>query len=225
MGLNEKNSQNNFLVIKHHAICLESKVPKEGYEPVRVTNPKTNEELTKYIKKFASVDGKIVRLEWHDTKDQYKERYMGLKIHIRDGAEYFILDLPLQSRAYDSFTKLMENIDYEQPVEFAVWHNRRDDNTAFAVKQNGEFVPWKYTKENMHGCPPAEQDTFGKWDFSKQKSFLHGVLINQVIPHVESLNQFDEPVEEYPEYSGEPQEPEMPPAEVSEPPDDLPIPF
>jgi hypothetical protein len=214
MGLNERsNSQNNFLVIKHHSICLESKTPIEGFEPVEVTNPKTSEQIIKYIKKFASLTGTIVRLEWHDTKDQYPTRFMSLKVHVKDGPDHFILELPLQSRAYDTFTKVMENINYEQPVEIAAWHNRREDNTAFAIKQNDQFVQWKYTRDNMHGCPPAEQDSFGKWDFSKQKSFLHGVLINQVIPHVDSLNQMEEPM---PEYSGE-EAPFIP----TEPPPDL----
>lgn len=218
MGLNEKQQrQSNFLVIKHHAICLESKEPIEGYEAVEVKNPRTNEMVTKYIKKFESVDGRITKLEWYDTKDQYETRFMGLKIHIKDGGQHFQLDLPLKSRAYDVFTKLMENINYENAVEFAVWYDRKNDSTAFAVKQGGEFVQWKYTRDEMYGCPLPEQDSFGKWDFSKQKAFLHGVLINQVIPHVEALNEFEEPM---PEYSGE-EEPEMPPIEITEPPEDL----
>lgn len=198
--LHEKRvTDGNFLVVKHHSLVFESKEPKDGYDAVEVKNPKTGEFITKYIKRFEAVDGMIKRIEWYDSKDAYATRYMGIKIHITDKGQYFQLDLPYNSRPYDSFTKLAENIDYEKPVEFSVWHDKKQDSTAFAVRQDGVPVKWKYTRDNMGECPQAEQDELGKWDFKAQRLWLRSQMLNVVIPHVEALNQFDEPE---PEYSG-----------------------
>jgi len=198
MGLKEKTDNNTaYLLVKHHSLVLESKEPREGYEPIEVTNPRTNEQIIKYIKRYAAVDGMIRKIEWYDTKDSYVARFMGIKIHIRDGGDYFQLDLPFNSRPYDSFTKLAENIDYTKPVEFSVWHDRKTDSTAFAVRQDSGTIKWKYTRDDMGECPQPTQDTFGKWDFSKQREWLYERLMTVIIPQVEALNAFDEPEPEY----------------------------
>lgn len=198
MGLHERTNNNTaFLMVKHHSLILESKEPKDGYESVEVKNPRTGAFSTKYIKRYAAVDGLIKKIDWYDTKDTYENRFMGIKIHIADKGEYFQLDLPFNSRPYDSFTKMAENIDYSKPVEFSVWHDRKNDSTAFAVRQDAVPVKWKYTREDMGECPQPTQDTFGKWDFSKQREWLYGRLTQVVIPQVEALNAFEEPEPEY----------------------------
>lgn len=234
MALHEKTESNaKFLTIKHHSIVMESKTPVEGWEEVHPANPKDKKPdgtlgtVTKWIKRFAAVDGKIRRLEWYD-RTYGSDRFMGVKIHLKDNGEYFSLDLPMNSRAFGSFIKLVENIDFDKVVEFSAWHNRKDDQTAFAVRQDGEYVKWKYTKDDMGDCPPPKQSRIGKWDFSDQEEFLVSRLLDVVIPHVDALNEFDEPM---PEYTDDPQpvkaqaakvsgEPDMPPFNPSD--DDIP---
>jgi hypothetical protein len=206
MGLHEKReSSGNFLLVKHHSLVLESKEPKEGYEEIHPQNPQDKKEdgtfgtVTKYIKRFASVDGMVKRIEWYDSGDKYEDRFMSVRIHITDNGEYFQLELPFNSRPYDSFTKLMENIDFTKPVEFSVWYDKRQDKTAFAVRQAGIPVKWKYTRDDMGDCPVPTQNTLGKWNFDTQKEWLHSRLINVVIPQVDALNAFDEPQDEYDE--------------------------
>lgn len=218
MGLKEKTENNTaFLLVKHHSLILESKEPKEGYDPIEVTNPRTNEQVIKYIKRYAAVDGMVRKIEWYDTEQKFETRYMGIKIHIRDNGDYFQLELPFNSRSFDSFVKLAENIDFTKPVEFSVWHDRKQDSTAFAVKQDGIPVKWKYTKDNMGECPPAVQNKLGKWNFDDQKIWLVDNLTNVVIPHVDALNAFDEP---QPEYAGEDADAIAERAALMEPPDD-----
>lgn len=225
--LHEKRvTEGNFLLVKHHSLVLESKEPKEGYEPIEVKNPKTDEIKTKYIKRYEAVDGMIKRIEWYDSQNAYATRFMGLKIHLTDAGQYFQLDLPFNSRPYDSFVKLAENIDYTKPVEFSVWHDRKQDTTAFAVRQDGIPVKWKYTRDDMGECPQPVQDELGKWDFRDQRLWLRKRMLEVVIPHVEALNAFDEPEPEYDEaFTGV----NSPPDTTQEPPeglvDDSDVPF
>ncbi len=240
MALREKTQSNTrYLLVKHNSLVLESKEPRDGYEEITVHNPKTDADQQKWIKRYAAVDGLIKRIEWYDTQDNYQTRFMGIKIHLSDAGEYFQIDLPFNSRPYDSFTKLMENIDFAEPVEFSAWHDRKQDSTAFAVRQQGVPIKWKYTRDNMGACPVPTQDSFGKWNFQNQKEWLYRRLIDIVIPQVEALNAFDEPQEDYTddEYSGTPPKekaatatanasvtylnnsPDQPPSNLVEPPD------
>lgn len=203
MGLHERsNTQSNFLSVKHGSLCLESNEPKDGYDQVTVHNPRTNEDVIKYVKRYAALDGKVTRLEWYD-RESGGTRYVGLKIHLKDGGDYFQLDLPANKRHYDYFTKVMENIDFEKVVEFHAWKDKDDPRTtAFAIKQDGNFVQWKYTRDNMGDCPVPTKDAMGKWDFRDQKLWLYKRLHEVIIPHVNALNAFDEPM---PEYTSEPE--------------------
>ena len=224
MALHETTeSTGKFLVIKHGSICLESKEPKEGYTEITVYNPQTDRDQQKWIKPYKAVDGMITRIEWYDrTTDG--NRYMGVKIHMRDGGEYFSLDLPYNKREFDSFSKLVENIDFTKPVEFSAWKDRATGHTAFCVRQDGETVKWKYTKDNMGECPPAKQSKLGKWNFDDQREWLVERIVNVVIPAVDALNEFDEPMPDY--TSGPPKakaatafyenEPPMPPMDSND---------
>jgi hypothetical protein len=198
MGLHEHTtSHNNFLSVKHGSLCLESSEPREGYDQVTVNNPSTNEDVVKYIKRYAALDGKIKKLEWYD-RETNGVRYLGLKIHIRDGAQHFQLDLPFGKRHFDYFTKVMDNIDFANVVEFHAWPDRKDKRqTAFVIKQGDNYVQWKYTKDDMGDCPQPKQDVMGKWDFHDQRVWLYKRLIEVIIPQVEAMNAFDEPEPEY----------------------------
>jgi hypothetical protein len=136
MGLHEKTlSHSNFLSVKHGSLCLESNESQDGYEEVTVHNPSTDEDQTKYVRRYAALDGKITKLEWYD-REHNGIRFLGLKIHIRDGGNFFQIDLPFNKRHFDYFTKVMDNIDFSQPVEFHAWPDKKDRRqTAFAIKQ------------------------------------------------------------------------------------------
>lgn len=204
MGLHEKtNSQSNFLSVKHGAICLDSKEEREGYE--RVEGEVNGRPYVKWIKKFAAVDGRITKIEWYDREDG-GTRYRGIKIHLKDGGQYFQIDLPVKSRQYDYFTKIMDNIDFDKEVQFNAWLDVKaktvNKPTAFVARQDGNIVQWAYTRDNMGECPPAVQDARGDWDFRDQQIWLYNRLINVIIPKVDALNAFDEPM---PQYDNEPE--------------------
>jgi hypothetical protein len=203
MGLNAgREGGSTILVVKHQAICMESKEPREGFEPVEggVFNPTTGKQQDKYVRKFGSVDGMVRRLEWYNTEEQYDNQFIGVKVHIEDDGEQFILDLPYNTRQYSVFTRSMEAVDWTKPVEFCAWPDRASAGTGFMLKQEGQKISQWYTKDNPGAAPPPVQDKITKkWDFSAQQTWLTEKLQNEIIPKVDKINagRVDETIPEY----------------------------
>jgi hypothetical protein len=186
-GLVEQTNDGIFLNVKHGGIVQESKNPREGFSPIEVVNVRSGATVVKYIKRYKKVIAHIKKIEWYDR--EYEDtRFMGWKLLLDDDdGTVCVLDLPFESRVGTRFMKLAENIDYSQPVEFSAWKGP-DDKTAFSVKQNGENVPQKYTRDSPGDCPPPVQGFNKKWNFDAQKEFLHARMIHAVIPKVQELN-------------------------------------
>lgn len=200
-----------FFTIKHNSIVRESKEPREGFQPIKVQNPRTKEEITKYIEKYDLLEAIIYKIEWYDTEQRYDTRYRGWKIHLDANGKKGVLDLPFDTRVSSRFMKLAENIDYTKPVEFRAWKDTRSDSTALFVGQDGKNVPQKYTRDEPGDLPPPIQKASGKWNYDDQADFLHERMIKHVIPLVAKLH----PVEEAEKKTDEPEE------EFSEPEGDL----
>jgi hypothetical protein len=185
-GLQEQtDNRTTFLVIKHSTICEESKTERPGFKPVEVTNPRTKETITKYIKPYNGVEALVCKIEWY-SRDFEDKTFRGWKLHLDAAGVPCVLDLPFDSRASNRFMKLAENIDYARPVEFRAWHDRKTDSTAFFVAQDGKSVAQIYTKENPGACPPPTQSSVtGKWNFERQSEFLYDRMTKVVIPAVE----------------------------------------
>lgn len=210
MALHEQRKNDGlFLSVKHGGLCLELKPTPEteteianakelGFE--LITGEVDGKPYAKYVHKFASMDGHITKVEWYERTGEYGS-FRGLKLMVKDGGEHYWLDLPFEKRPYDYFTKVAENIDYAKPVEMVAWPDKQHPkSTAFAIKQDGKFVQWKYTKDNMGDCPDAKQLRTGKWSFDDQREWLLDNIINVVIPMVDATAAFAEPI---PEYTGE----------------------
>lgn len=188
-GLVEQTETNTiYLTVKHHSIVQESKTEREGFKPVEVKNPRTDEIITKHIKQYKAIEGLICKIEWYDTEDRYEHTFMGWKIHMNANGVPCVLDLPFDSRASNRLMKVAENLDFSQPVEFRAWHDRKTDSTAFFIGQHGEGVRQKYTLESPGKCPaPTQNPVTKKWNFEKQKEYLHKIMTDVVIPEVEEV--------------------------------------
>lgn len=191
MGFKEQSSQGgggNYVKIKHGGLVMESKTPKEGYIPITVRNPSTDTDVTKFILKYPALDGKIVALKWYDKQTDFG-RFMGLMMKLRDEEnEIFYVDLPFGKRQYDTFVKVMENIDYSDFVELNAFPDKEDPRkTAFIIKQHGQGVKWKYTKKDMKDCPPPKAKKMGGWDFTDTNEWLFERLTEVVIPQVTEM--------------------------------------
>lgn len=192
-GLVEKTETRAvFLQVKHGSLCQESKVPREGFEPIEVQNPRTYETFTKYVKRYSAVEAFIDKIEWKDTGDKYETQFMSWLIYLNADESKCVLELPFNSRPSTRFMKLAENIDFTKPVEFRVWHDTREDKTAFFVGQGQDAsgkstaVPQKYTRDQPGNCPEPTKNRLGKWNYDAQTEFLHEQMMNVVRPKVEA---------------------------------------
>lgn len=175
-----------FLVIKHYSLCEESKTERAGFAPVKVTNPRTDDSSTKYIKRYNAVEAFVKSIEFRDvTYDE--NRYMSWKLSLNADGTPCVLEIPFSSIVSTRFMKMAENIDFSKPVEFSAWKSQ-DDKTAFSVKQDGENVPQKYTRDNPGDCPEPTQNRTGKWNYDAQTDFLYEQMMNVVLPKVEAAN-------------------------------------
>lgn len=200
-GLVEKGSDGIHLHIKHGGLVRESKHPQEGFSPIEVTNIRTGDVSTKYIKRYREVEANIKRIEWYD-KEYQGIPYQGWKLILDADGTPCTLDLPFESAVGSRFMKLAENLDFSQPVEFSAWKTP-DEKTAFSVKQGGQNVPQKYTKENPGDCPAPVQGFNKKWNFDAQKQFLHERMMNVVIPKLNALRNIEHAEKSEPEQNGD----------------------
>lgn len=185
-GLVEKtNTGTIFLNVKHSSICEESKTERAGFQPIEVTNPRTREAITKYVKVYNGVEALVTKIEWY-SRDFEDTTFRGWKIHLDAAGTPAILDLPFGSRAAKRFMKLAENIDFTRPVEFRAWHDAKTDSTAFFVGQDGRSIPQAYTMENPGDCPAPVKNRLGKWNFDAQDEYLYNQMVDVVIPRVEA---------------------------------------
>ncbi len=174
-----------WLSVKHGSICEESKREREGFQPIQIFVQRTGETITKFIKRYKSIEGFITKIDYRESEFE-GVKFNSWKIHIVDDEGTLgILDLLLNSNPGTRFMKLAENLDFAKPVEFSAWHDTKDDKTAFVVKQGGQSVPQKYTKDSPGDCPaPVPRGRAGKLDFTDQEDFLYARMTGVVIPAV-----------------------------------------
>jgi len=190
MPLIEERAGETRLFAKYFTLCQVSKTPREGFKPITVQNPQTEDEVTKYIKSYDKVIGYITKIEWRDTEEKYDQQFLSWNIHLDDGEGMkVVLSLDFDSAPSSRFMNLAENIDFTKMVEFSAWRDvsGKAPKTAFAVKQDGQNVPQKYTKDNT-GERPEMVKELGKWNSRTQMIWLHGRMMNVVIPAVDAAN-------------------------------------
>lgn len=189
MALHERSENNTiYLEVRYHSICRTSKNAQPGFLEMSGTNPRTKEPYTKYYKPYDGVDGFVRKVEWYDRTDDKGNRYVGYKVHIDSDGQPVVLDLALKTRAYDVFMLVAPNIDWTKRVHFSAWHDRKEDTTAFLIRQpdrTGPAVKRAFTKDNPGDMPPAEFDDFEKkWNFTNQRRWLKRNFDTNVLPRI-----------------------------------------
>jgi len=188
-----KRTESNtvYLQVKHFCLWREIKSPADGCETIKVTNPKTGDVIVKHGYRFDTVSGRAVSLVKYDTENKYPTRYFGFKLHLLDGAERYVVDMPYQSQVLRRFLRCARNIDWAKTFSLTVFKGRKRDGanteeTGIWFQQAGDTVKPYYTREQPHGMPEAFQDAdTHEWDFRTQHRWLVDRLKSETIPDIE----------------------------------------
>lgn len=195
-GNNNSNQPIVYLAVKYQALIQPLSEFIDGCQSIEVNDPTTGQKKIKYFRKFAGVEGNISKLTWYDTTLSSGKSLRGYRFYLNvddadspTGYTTAVLDLPFKSVAYNTFSKVAENIDPTKPITITVWVNK-DQKAVVSFKQNGQALKYKYTRENMGECPEGKyNDVLNTWDFSEQLVFLKNRIDNIVVPRFNSNSE------------------------------------
>ena len=190
-----KRTENNivYLEVKHYRLWRGLKKQVEGCDVVEANNPATGGKVTKYGFGFDTVSGHAVKLLKYDTGDKYSKRYFGFKLHLVEGAETYVLDMPYSSQILRRFLHVARNFDWGLPLSITIFKGKKANAKAGAeptgiwFQQRGETVKPYYTKEQPHGMPEGLYDNdLQQWDFKAQHRWLVERLQSETVADIEA---------------------------------------
>jgi hypothetical protein len=180
-----------YLEAKHY--CLWRAIKKEvpGCETIEANNPRTGGTVKKYGYRYDTVTGIVVKLLKYDTASKYSTRYFGFKLHMADGPDTYVIDMPYQSQLLRRFLKVARGIDWTKALSITVFKGKKENSqiepTGIWFQQNGVTIKPYYTREQPHGMPAATHDKIeDQWDFREQHRWLVARLIEETIPDVDA---------------------------------------
>lgn len=148
---------------------------------------KTGKDI--HYKTYDFVSGQIEKIVYK-VKEWEGKRLRSINIHLTDMDEKYVVTLGFLSNAAKCFFYHMENIDYSIPVRFEM--SLYNDREYLFIKQNGERVARKYTRENPGDKPQWEKTIVRgeeQWDNSKELIYFKNILDEQINPKIEALNR------------------------------------
>lgn len=178
-----------YLEVKHYCLWRPVKDIEPAAEEITVNNPSTGKPVTKYGYRFDTVTGRAVDLVKYDTEKKYEKRYFGFKIHLLDGADRYVLDMPYQSQILRRFLRVARSINWNLPLSITIFKGKGTGDkkeTGVWFRQAGDTIKPYYSKEQPHGCPNAIFDKDEqKWDFKDQHRWLVAKLVEETIPDIQ----------------------------------------
>ncbi len=204
-----------YLEVKHYCLWRGLKKKVDGCDEVEANNPSTGKTVTKYGYRYDTVSGHVVKIEKYDTEKKYSKRYFGFKLHLLDGIETYVLDMPYNSQVLRRFMRIAPNIDWSFPLRITAFKGKKKpgagvEPTGLWFQQGDETIKAFYTYEEPHGMPVATQDPdTHEWDFKDQHRWLINQLATVIMPAVEkAAKRFVAPIEpDHGEFDDEPDEP------------------
>jgi len=184
-----------YLEAKYYCLWRPVKEKSNGCETVEVKNPRTGQTLTKHGYRYDTVSGRVLKLVKYDTNDRYPVRYFGFKLHLVDGTETYVLDMPYYSQILRRFLRVAKNIDWNEPLSITVFKGKKSsrgeaEETGIWFRQHGATVKPYYTREQPHGMPPAVfDDELQQWDFKEQHRWLVDRLKCETVNEIETAAQ------------------------------------
>jgi len=130
--------------------------------------------------KYDTISGIIQSIEYGEKEFQ-GNLLRSWNIKMKDGEDYYELQMPYSSRATTMILLKLPNIDANAPIELRAYWFEKDKKSAIAVYQKGKKIEAFWTKENPKELPQMEKVIFkGKeeWDDSKMMAYLRTYIEN-----------------------------------------------
>jgi hypothetical protein len=157
---------------------LSLKEKREGFTE-KMVETSDGRKITKYVKEFSFVSGQICDLVVEDT--DYGRRWL---VKVCDGDEVYNIAFKYSSGYSKSFLNQIENVDLSKPVTITCSvkeiekNGKTIPNTALWIRQNEEWVGFKYTKDNPGNRPELKELTVkGEkiWDDTDQLKYYEAI--------------------------------------------------
>jgi hypothetical protein len=183
-------SKTVYLEAKHFRLWqkLDKYVP--GCDTIEVTNPKTQEKLTKHGFSFESMYGRALKLIKYDTEKKFATRFFGFKLTVVDNGEFCVLDMPYHSQVLRRFLKAAPNFDWELSFKISIFKTKKDDGTdttGIWFQQDGRTIKPHWTRDNPGEMPePIFYKEEDKWDYGPQHRWLVEQLQSVTIPAIDT---------------------------------------
>jgi len=154
-------------------IVQTSKEERNGFKLVQKTDKKTQVVTQAYVKEFDSIEGYVSNIELVQVEFKDGRKAMNWRILLIDGEEAQMLTIPLNSGVAGNFMKRIGGADFSKMLEIAVFPDKTDGKAVLLLKQNGQTVPFQFTKDNLNGMPPMKfRQATQEWDSTDQTDWL-----------------------------------------------------
>lgn len=119
------------------------------------------------------------------------------QVHLKDGNEKAILQMPLKSGAFMQFAQAIENVDLTKRVVFYPWFKSNGDKKMAGVNlfQEGKQVAYKYSNKEPNGMPEVTEEDDGTGQMKKNARnrllFLRNIIDSVITPKVKEVFDMD----------------------------------
>jgi hypothetical protein len=130
--------------------------------------------------KYDTISGIIQSIEYAEKEFQ-GNLLRSWNIKMKDGEDYYELQMPYSSRATTMILLKLPNINPSEAIELRAYWFEKDKKSAIAVYQKGKKIEAFWTKDAPKDLPQMEQVMYkGKleWDDSKMMAYLRSYIEN-----------------------------------------------
>ncbi len=176
--------------------------------------------VTVYEKFYDSISGKLTKVEV-THHESYGDSWL---IHLDDGTEKYTLQLSFSSRQSNSFLRRLPNLDLKMPID--IHCGNYNEKGYLTLKQQGEKVPYYWTKEDPKSLPPMVKIQVRgawQWDDTDMMKYLKRYVDEKLTPKLKEMYPIEN-LETIPGHES-PGAVVLPPKNQVEPPDEDDLPF
>jgi len=188
-GLISKQNNNVYLALVKGVITQRVKPGTEG-----ATQRENKKGDVVFEKQYSGLSGFIVNIRKESAEFDGVTQYQWRITFIVDGddGKNYILTIPEASRICGQIMNRLPNVDFTKEVDLFTGEGvDKETGKPFqwaTIKQGGEKVMPKFTKDNPNGLPPLSRiKVRGQemWDSSDQLAFYDKMIETEIIPKIE----------------------------------------